>query len=361
MPIDTQVGIIGAGPAGLVFSHLLDRAGVDCVVLEAREQSYVEGRVRAGVLEHGTVELLDRLGLAGRLHREGLIHHGVNLQFEGRRHRIDLTALTGKAITIYGQQEIVKDLIAARQARGGRMLFSAEASDVLGLTGDLGDGRPRVRFRRGGHVEQLRCDLVAGCDGFHGISRVAIPAPVMRLYQRSYPYAWLGILAAVAPSSGELIYAFHERGFALHSLRSPALTRCYLQVDPGESLDGWPDERVWRELQVRLATPGWTLQEGPVREKSITPMRSFVAEPMAWGRLFFAGDAAHIVPPTGAKGLNLAVADVVVLARGMAEWFRTSQPDGSGDLHPSLPSAGVAGAGLLDHDDDADAPGPGRR
>jgi p-hydroxybenzoate 3-monooxygenase len=328
MPIDTQVGIIGAGPAGLVLSHLLDRAGVDCIVLEAREQSYVEGRVRAGVLEHGTVELLDRLGLAGRLHREGLIHHGVNLQFEGRRHRIDLTALTGKAITIYGQQEIVKDLIAARKARGGRILFSAEALDILGLTGDLGEGRPRVRFRGGGHVEQLRCDLVAGCDGFHGISRGAIPAPVMRLYQQSYPYAWLGILAAVAPSSRELIYAFHERGFALHSLRSPELTRCYLQVDPAESLDAWPDERVWRELQVRLATPGWTLQEGPVREKSITPMRSFVAEPMAWGRLFLAGDAAHIVPPTGAKGLNLAVADVVVLARGMAEWFRTSQPDG---------------------------------
>jgi p-hydroxybenzoate 3-monooxygenase len=328
MPIDTQVGIIGAGPAGLVLSHLLDRAGVDCVVLEARERAHVEARVRAGVLEHGTVELLDSLGLAGRLHREGLIHHGVNLQFEGRRHRIDLTALTGKAITVYGQQEVVKDLIAARQARGGTIFFAAEALHILGLTGDLDAGRPVVRFRCGGQVDELRCDLVAGCDGFHGISRLAIPAPVMRYHQRTYPYAWLGILAAVAPSSRELIYAFHERGFALHSLRSPALTRCYLQVHPSDRLDAWPDERVWRELQVRLAAPGWTLQEGPVLERGITPMRSFVAEPMAWGRLFLAGDAAHIVPPTGAKGLNLAVADVVVLARGMVGWFGASRADG---------------------------------
>jgi p-hydroxybenzoate 3-monooxygenase len=328
MPVDARVGIIGAGPAGLVLSHLLDRAGVDSVVLEARDRAYVEGRVRAGVLEHGTVQLLDQLGLADRLHREGLVHDGVNLQFEGRRHRIDLAALTGKSITVYGQQEVVKDLIAARQGAGGETVFGAEAVAILGLTGELGGPPPLVRFRHQGQIDELRCELVAGCDGFHGVARSAIPAGVLRCYERDYPYAWLGILAAAVPSSTELIYAFHEHGFALHSLRNPALTRCYLQVDPAERLDAWSDKRIWQELQVRLAAPGWSLREGAILEKGITPMRSFVAEPMSWGRLFLAGDASHIVPPTGAKGLNLAVADVVVLARAIAEWCRSGDPAG---------------------------------
>jgi p-hydroxybenzoate 3-monooxygenase len=326
--IDAQVGIIGAGPAGLVLSHMLDQAGIACVVLESRDRAYVEARVRAGVLEYGTVRLLDSLGLAGRLHREGLVHHGVNLQFQGVRHRIDFAALTGKSITVYGQQEVIKDLIAAREARAEVTRFGAEVIEIRGLTGHLRGPPPIIRFRHRDRIDELRCDLVAGCDGFHGVSRTAIPAGVLRCYQHDYPYAWLGILAAVAPSSAELIYAFHERGFALHSLRSPALSRCYLQVDQSDGLDAWPDERVWAELQMRLAAPGWSLHEGPILERGITPMRSFVAEPMAWGRLFLAGDAAHIVPPTGAKGLNLAVADVAVLARAIADWCRTGEAAG---------------------------------
>jgi p-hydroxybenzoate 3-monooxygenase len=326
--VETQVGIIGAGPAGLVLSHLLARAGIDCVVLEHRSREYVEHRVRAGVLEQGTVDLLDEMGLCARLRREALVHHGILIAVDGRRHRIALSDLTGgRAVTIYGQQELVKDLIAARLADGGAIEFDVE--DV-GLS-DIEGPRPVARFRKDGQARELRCDFLAGCDGFHGVSRPSIPPGALRVYERRYPFAWLGILAAVAPSTDELIYARHERGFALHSLRSPTVSRLYIQVDPGTELADWPDDRVWEELRLRLATRGadgdWQLADGPVLERSIAVHHSFVVEPMQHGRLFLAGDAAHIVPPTGAKGLNLAVADVRVLARAIARFYRSGETD----------------------------------
>jgi p-hydroxybenzoate 3-monooxygenase len=313
----TEVGIVGAGPAGLVLSHLLARQGIDNVVLESRSRHYVESRVRAGVLEQGSTDLLVSTGVGARLLAEGAVHEGVNLQFDGVRHRIDFAALTGRHITVYGQQEVVKDLIAARLAAKGTILFEVEDVQLH----DLG-ARPVVTFSAGGEPRELRCALVAGCDGFHGVCRPSIPAGVLSEVEREYPFAWLGILAAVAPSTDELIYAYSERGFALHSLRSPELSRLYLQVDPGDDLAAWPDERIWSELQRRLGSPGWSLEEGPVLEKAITPMRSYVCAPMQYENLFLAGDAAHIVPPTGAKGMNLAIADVTVLARAMAAWLR---------------------------------------
>ncbi len=324
--MNTQVAIIGAGPAGLVLSHLLHRDGIESIVLEDRSREYVEHRVRAGVLEQGTVELLDELGVADRLRREGLVHRGILLAFDGRRHRIALSDLTGgRSITIYGQQEVVKDLIAARLAAGGPIRFEVE--DVA--LSDLDTSRPLVRFRAGGQAQELRCDFVAGCDGSHGVSRPSIPPGALRVYERDFPFAWLGILAQVAPSTSELIYARHERGFALHSLRSPEVSRLYIQVDPDEDMARWPDDRVWDELRARLATDdGWTLADGPVLEKSIAVHRSMVVEPMQYGRLFLAGDAAHIVPPTGAKGLNLAVADVRVLAQSIAAWYRSGDTSG---------------------------------
>jgi p-hydroxybenzoate 3-monooxygenase len=323
--MDTQVGIVGAGPAGLLLAHLLDRKGIESVVLEARSRDYVEARVRAGVLEQGTVDLLDEAGLADRLHREGLVHHGLELRFDGRGHRIDFTELTGgRAITVYGQQEVVKDLIAARLQAGGDVRF--DVADVS--LHDLETDGPAVRFRHEGSEHELRCDVIAGCDGFHGISRPTIPEGELRIYEREYPFAWLGILAEVAPSSKELIYCYHERGFALHSMRSPQLTRLYLQCAPDEDIEAWPDERIWEELRTRLSTDsGWKLNEGPIIEKGITPMRSFVAEPLRYGHLFLAGDAAHIVPPTGAKGLNLAAADVRVLSEALGNWYS------DGDTH----------------------------
>jgi p-hydroxybenzoate 3-monooxygenase len=315
----TQVGIIGAGPAGLVLSHLLGVRGIDCVVLELRSRDYVEHRVRAGVLEHPTVELLRELGVAERLDREALVHHGVALAYEGHRHRIDFLELTGKCITVYGQQEVVKDLIAARLKQGGEILFEVEDVSVDGV-----DSRPTIRFRHEGEEHALACAVIAGCDGFHGITRPSIPQELLRIDEREYPFAWLGILAQARPTTEELIYSGHDRGFALYSMRSPEVTRLYLQVPPDEDEANWSDDRIWSELSVRLPTEdGFELVDGPIIEKGITAMRSFVASPMRHGRLVLAGDAAHIVPPTGAKGMNLAVADVSVLADAVDHLFRT--------------------------------------
>jgi p-hydroxybenzoate 3-monooxygenase len=315
----TQVGIVGAGPAGLLLSHLLHLAGIESVVVEARSRAYVEERIRAGVLEDWAARLLVDTGVGERLRREGLVHHGIELKFEGRSHRIDFQDLVGKGVTVYGQHEVVRDLIRARLAAGGQIVF--EASDAA--VHDVESERPRITYRAGDREESLDCDVIAGCDGFHGICRPAIPAGVLRTYDRVYPFAWLGILADAAPASEELIYANHPDGFALLSMRSPQVSRLYLQCAPDEDIANWPDERIWAELQARLAGgEGWALTQGPITQKGITAMRSFVAEPMRHGRLFLAGDSAHIVPPTGAKGMNLAVADVTVLARALEAFYR---------------------------------------
>jgi p-hydroxybenzoate 3-monooxygenase len=319
----TQVGIVGAGPAGLLLGHLLHLHGIESVVLEDRSREYVEQRIRAGVLEHGTVELLVEAGVGERLRREGMVHEGIEFRFAGRGHRIPLTELTGRSITIYGQQEVVKDLIAARLDAGLPLLF--EVADVS--LHELESEQPAIRFQHEGAEHEVRCDVVAGCDGFHGISRDRVPAGELQVFSREYPFGWLGILAQVAPSSEELIYCYSDRGFALHSMRSPELTRLYLQCAPDEDPDTWPDGRIWEELQARFALPGWELGEGPIIEKGVTGMRSFVVEPMRYGRLYLAGDAAHIVPPTGAKGLNLAVGDVWVLANALAHWYRSGDFD----------------------------------
>jgi len=308
--VRTQVGIIGAGPAGLVLARLLERAGIASIVIERRSRSYVESRVRAGVLEHDTARLLDELGVGGRMRREGLVHRGVELRFDGEGHRIDLEKLTGRTITVYGQQEVVKDLIAARLDSGAPLLFEAEVTGV---------DDTEIAFRHEAAERLLSCDFVAGCDGSHGVARYCVPAGALHAAERSYPYAWLGILARAPAANEELVYAYHERGFALHSMRTPEIVRLYLQVPPGTDLADWPDARIWDELRTRLGLP---LQEGPVLERGITPMRSVVVEPMRHGRLFLAGDAAHIVPPTGAKGLNLAVADVEVLAAALVAYYR---------------------------------------
>jgi p-hydroxybenzoate 3-monooxygenase len=330
--VRTQVGIVGAGPAGLTLGQLLAREGIESVVLEGRSRDHVEHRIRAGVLEQRTVDLLRDAGVGERLDREGIVHHGINLQFAGERHRVPLSDLAGgRSIVIYGQTEVVKDLIAARLEAGLPLIF--DVADVS--IHDLETDRPRIRFRRDGEEHELECDVVAGSDGFHGVCRPSIPTGSLREFSREYPFGWLGILAAVAPSSDELVYAHSERGFALHSLRSPELSRLYLQCRPDEDVDEWSDERIWDELQARLGVPGWTLAEGPVLEKGVTGMRSFVVEPMRYGRLFLAGDAAHIVPPTGAKGLNLAVHDVAALAEAIVALYRSR------------------GAGLLDAYSDA--------
>jgi p-hydroxybenzoate 3-monooxygenase len=320
--VRTQVGIVGAGPAGLVLAQLLHLQGIESVVLERRDRDYVEHRVRAGVLEHGTAETLREAGLGKRMDDEGLPHDGTELRFARQRHRIDFTELTGRRIMVYGQQEVVKDLIAARLEQGGDLRFDVE--DVR--LADLDTEHPSIRFVAGGEQHRLECDFVIGADGFHGISRGNVPG--LTVHERHYPFAWLGILAEAPPSSHELIYARHESGFALHSMRSPEVTRMYLQVEPDEDIADWPDERIWTELHDRLATDdGFALTEGAVLDKSITPMRSFVAAPMQHGRLFLAGDAAHIVPPTGAKGMNLAVADVRLLAHALGGFYADGRDD----------------------------------
>jgi p-hydroxybenzoate 3-monooxygenase len=315
----TQVGIVGGGPAGLLLSHLLHLEGVESVVLEARSREHVVHRVRAGVLEQATVELLSETGLGGRLAREGLVHHGIELRWDGASHRIPLTELTGRSIWIYGQQKVVEDLIEARLAANGALLFEVEGLSIAGVDA----ATPTLRYTHAGAARELVCDFVAGCDGFHGISRDAIPKPALRVFQSDHPFAWLGVLADVAPSTDELIYASHPRGFALHSLRSPRISRLYLQVEPDADVADWPDARIWEELRTRLAKDGFTLRDGPVLEKNVATMRSFVVEPMQHGRLFLAGDAAHIVPATGAKGLNLAAHDVRILARALARFYKT--------------------------------------
>ena len=322
----TQVGIVGAGPAGLLLSHLLHLEGIASVVLEDRSRDHVENRVRAGVLEQGTVELLTDTGLGERLHREALVHRGLELRFDGEGHRIDLSGLTdGRTITIYGQQEVVKDLIAARLRDDGQLLFEVSDVELDGLTSDA----PSIAFTHAGERQTLECAVVAGCDGFHGICRRTIPDGVLTAYDRTYPFGWLGILARVGPSSDELVYTNHERGFSLLSVRSPEVCRMYLQCEPDEDIGEWSDDRIWDELHTRTATRNgdFTLKEGPIFEKGVAALRSFVVEPMQHGRLFLAGDAAHIVPATGAKGLNLAVADVRRLSEGLARFFATGDTD----------------------------------
>ena len=313
----TQVGIVGAGPAGLTLGRLLQRAGIEAVVLENRSREYVEHRIRAGVLEQGTVDLLREAAVAERLDRDGIVHGGIHLQFGGERHHVPMSELTGRSITIWGQTEVVKDLIAARVEDGLPLLF--EVAEVA--VHDLESERPRITFEHQGERLALECDVIAGCDGFHGICRSAIPEGVLRAYSREYPFGWLGILAEVAPSMDELVYAHNSEGFALLSLRSPQLSRYYLQVAHDEEIAVWSDDRIWAELQRRTKLDGWTLAEGPIVEKGVTGMRSYVVEPMQFGSLFLAGDAAHIVPPTGAKGLNLAIQDVRVLAEALVHLY----------------------------------------
>jgi p-hydroxybenzoate 3-monooxygenase len=317
--VRTQVGIVGAGPAGLLLGHLLHLNGIDSVIVENRSREYVIDRVRAGVLEQGTVDLLSAMGVGARLQRMGLRHEGLYVSFQGRRHRIDLADLTGgKAITVYGQNEVVHDLIDARSKTTRPLYFEAEHVSVDAID----SSRPVLRFQHGGSDHEVQCDFIAGCDGFHGVCRPSIPSGVLKVFERVYPFGWLGILAEAAPSCDELVYTLHERGFALFSMRSPTITRLYFQVPPEESIDRWSDQAIWDEMLTRMTTTdGWRPNVGRIVQKGVTPMRSFVAAPMRYGQLFLAGDAAHIVPPTGAKGLNLAASDVLVLSRALKAFY----------------------------------------
>lgn len=321
----TQIGIVGAGPAGLVLAHLLHLQGIDSVVIESRSRKYIEERIRAGLLEQGTVDLLVETGVGGRLQREALTHHGIELRFNRRGHRIDFDDLTGgKTVTIYAQQEVIKDLVAARLEKGLPLIFEASDVSVHGFDG----ASPSIRYRVAGQERELHCDYIAGCDGFHGICRPSIPAGVLTEFERVYPFGWLGILAQAPPSSPELIYTYHERGFALLTMRTTEVSRLYLQVPHDESIDAWSGDRIWSELRARTEVNGdWKLSEGAIFQKGITGMRSYVVEPMQYGKMFLAGDAAHIVPPTGAKGLNLAVADVRIMAKAFAEFYKTGKTD----------------------------------
>ncbi|MFD2261438.1 4-hydroxybenzoate 3-monooxygenase [Lacibacterium aquatile] len=327
----TQVAIIGAGPAGLLLGQLLHNVGIDSIILEARDRVYVENRIRAGVIEHGSAQTLIEAGVGARMQREGLIHHGIELLFQGQRHRIDFQALTGKYVTVYGQHEIVKDMIAARLATSRPLHFEVENVLLLDIESDA----PRVIYRKDGVEHEITCDFIAGCDGFHGISRDAFPKGAITGYEKTYPFAWLGILAEAPPAGEELVYAQHERGFALFSMRSPTITRLYLQVEPDEDPANWPDDRIWEELHRRLETrDGWRLNEGKIIQKGVTAMRSFVAEPMRHGRLLLAGDAAHIVPPTGAKGMNLAIADVRRLSQALQAFYGRASQQGIDEYSP---------------------------
>jgi p-hydroxybenzoate 3-monooxygenase len=309
--VRTQVAIVGAGPAGLLLSHLLGLEGIDSVLLERQTAEHVQSRIRAGILEAGTVELLRNAGVGDRLDLEGMEHRGIHLQWPGNRHHLDFTGLIGRSVTVYGQTEVTKDLMVAREKAGRPAFYSVSGVELHDVT-----ERPAVTFAdSSGKARRIDADVVVGCDGFHGPSRSAMPA--QRVWERTYPFAWLGVLANVPPSTDELIYAWHPGGFAMHSMRSPKVSRFYLQVTPDENLADWSDDRIWTALAERLGVPGWTLETGPITEKSVLPMRSFVTTPMRHGNLYLAGDAAHIVPPTGAKGLNLAVADVALLSSAL--------------------------------------------
>ena len=320
--VRTQVGIVGAGPAGLMLSHLLHLEGVESVILENRSRDYIESRIRAGLIEQWASDLLVETGVGARMQREGMFHNGVHFAFGGALHYINFRDLIGKGVTIYGQQEVVKDLIERRLADDGQILF--EASDVS--VHDFAGRAPKIRYHHGGRDVELTCDFIGGCDGFHGICRPSIPATVLTAYDREYPFGWVGVLSESPPPEHELIYAYHERGFALYTMRSPTLARLYLQCGPDDDIENWPDARIWKELHARI---GGTreLREGTMLQKGITATRSFVVEPMQYGRLFLAGDSAHIQPPTGAKGMNLALADVRVLARAISEFYRTGRSE----------------------------------
>jgi p-hydroxybenzoate 3-monooxygenase len=319
----TQVGIVGAGPAGLMLSHLLHLAGIESIIIESRSREYCENRIRAGLMEHWVAQMLIETGAGERLKREAMVHDGIFIAFNGEAHQLDFTKLVNKHVYIYDQKEVVTDLIAKRLADGGQILFEVEDTSVH----DFDTGQPKIRFKHGGRTQVIDCDFIAGCDGFHGICRPSLPKESWAGYDRVYPFGWLGILSESPPPEKELIYAYHQNGFALFSMRGPHLSRLYLQVAPDEDLNKWPDERVWEELTIRLGGVR-PLQQGKVVQKGVTPMRSYVTEPMQFGRMFLAGDAAHIVPPTGAKGMNLAMADVRVLSRGIERFYRKGENAG---------------------------------
>jgi p-hydroxybenzoate 3-monooxygenase len=318
----TQVGIIGAGPAGLMLARLLRLQGIDSIIIENRSRDYIENRIRAGLIEHWAADLLVEVGVGERMKREGVLHHGINIGINGDLHRIDFKKLVNKRVTIYGQQEVVKDLVERRLADGGPLLFEVDGVSVH----DIASERPKIRFTHAGRVQEIDCDFIAGCDGFHGICRPSFPDGVLSVFERDYPFGWLGILSESPPPDHELIYSYTDRGFALYTMRSMSLARLYLQCDPDEDIENWPDNRVWDELHKRLGGAR-TLKEGRMLQKGITPMRSFVVEPMQYVRLFLAGDSAHIVPPTGAKGMNLAFADVMQLSRALEAFYKSKRSD----------------------------------